>query len=203
MHLKFFAENSHETIHDSIEGWMTKAQISHHLNSESLAAALVAKKDEQGLSRPHPELPENKDATLYWVLKEISTKHRDVGRSGMRMEGGGIVSGEQAEEIAQTIDDFTTLKPPPALASAPTPQPSPAKGRGKGRGQKTKGKGKGRGQKTKVKPEPANSEDEGPHSASEDEPKGPEEICEDERLVFGQESPPECGDCAISEAIGK
>ena len=67
----------------------------------------------------------------------------------------------------------------PALASAPTPQPSPAKGRGKGKGRGQKTKGKGRGQKTKVKPELANSDDGGLHSASGDEPKGPDEICED------------------------
>ena len=126
---------------------MARDRIEHHLNSSSLANALVSKKAEQGLSRPHPDLPEVKEATLYWVMKELTTTTRDRATSGMHMSGSKHVEGEDAKELASKAEDMMTLARSP-LAAGTTAQHQVPKteevfARGKGR----KGKGKGSSKK--------------------------------------------------------
>ena len=50
-------------------GWRTKAQLMvMYAGNEDLVNSIIHAKQEAGMARPHPDLPNDPEATLYYAL---------------------------------------------------------------------------------------------------------------------------------------
>ena len=56
------------TVHVHVPGWLTRAQLLHlHGGNVAIVEAIIEAKVAIGHHKPHPDLPNDPEATLYYV----------------------------------------------------------------------------------------------------------------------------------------
>ena len=78
---------------ESLYGWMTAAQVEDLYKDPSVAAAICAKcEKDPNLWRPHPDVPELKEAMQFWVSKVSQNKQttQHVNEKGLQFEMSGL-----------------------------------------------------------------------------------------------------------------
>ena len=87
--------------------WVTRDQLVKHYNNADVAESIIEEKMNANLWRPHPELPGDESARLYFCLYEMKSGETKKKASAKLIEGSTAMNPEDDEAVGAMIKGVT------------------------------------------------------------------------------------------------
>ena len=155
--------------------WVTRDQLVKHYNNADLADGIITQKMNANLWRPHPELPNDESARLYFCLHEMKSGETKKKTSAKSIEGSSVMNPDEDEEaVGAMLKGVTSHVNADEKEEAAANKEETKKEETQKKGEAAKGKKKEQPKKGGAKPKNLH----GPPESESEKEEDPEDLVE-------------------------